>query len=94
NYTSKDLDAKVHPLNVYRDHVVLVVNVATFSRFADQYNDLNKLMDEVPGNKEGKCGLIVLAFPSNQIGFKEPARSAAQLRTALMYVSPGNGFSP
>ncbi len=54
-------------LNIYRNKVVLLVNVASNCGFTKQYTDLQNLW-EVYKNK----GLIVLGIPSNQFGGQEP----------------------
>ena len=51
----------------YREHVVLVVNVASRCGFTPQYAGLQALADEYADR-----GLVVLGVPCNQFGGQEP----------------------
>jgi glutathione peroxidase-family protein len=48
--------------------VLLVVNVATYWGFTEQYIELNALQEELADN------LAILAFPCNQFGKVNPLR--------------------
>ena len=68
DYSITSIDGNNLNLNIYRNKVVLLVNVASNCGFTKQYTDLQNLW-EVYKNK----GLIVLGIPSNQFGGQEPA---------------------
>ena len=67
DYSITSIDGNNLNLNIYRNKVVLLVNVASNCGFTKQYTDLQNLW-EVYKNK----GLIVLGIPSNQFGGQEP----------------------
>mgnify|MGYP001216963987 CR=1 FL=1 len=67
DYSITSIDGNNLNLNIYRNKVVLLVNVASNCGFTKQYTDLQNLW-EVYKNK----GLIVLGIPSNQFGAQEP----------------------
>src|SRR5258708_3023507 len=66
-YVAVSIDGKTGPLAVYRGKVLLIVNVASQSGFATQYEGLESLYQ-----KYQHRGLVVLAFPSNDFGQQEP----------------------
>ena len=82
--TFKSLDGEDVDLSKYKDHVVLVVNVASKCGFTKQYAGLEKLYQ---AHKEN--GLVVLGFPCNQFGKQEPGSSAeiAEFCTSKFNVS-------
>lgn len=55
------------------------------------YHFLNALDAKYGGNSQ--CSLKILAFPSNQFAFQEPA-TPAEIPNLLEYVRPGNGYKP
>lgn len=61
------IDGKPAPLAAYRGKVLLVVNVASHSTLAPQYEGLEWLYQSYQ-----KDGLVVLAFPANNFGQEEP----------------------
>src|ERR1700676_1451571 len=67
DYVPLSIDSKPAPLAVYRGKVLLIVNVASQSGFATQYEGLESLY-----RKYRDRGLVVLAFPSNDFGQQEP----------------------
>jgi glutathione peroxidase len=71
DFTVNTLEGKPQPLSIYRDKVVLAVNVASECGYTPQYEGLQKLQD-----RYGKQGLVVLGFPCNQFGGQEPGGSA------------------
>ena len=68
------LDGKPKPLQDYRGHPVLLVNVASQCGLTPQYAGLEKLFREFRDK-----GLIVLGLPCNQFGAQEPG-SPAEIR--------------
>jgi glutathione peroxidase-family protein len=67
-FTAKDIDGNEVSLDKYKDHPVLVVNVASNCGLTkNNYKQLN----EMYGKYEGQ-GLRILAFPSNQFNGQEP----------------------
>ena len=54
-------------LSIFKNKVILLVNVASNCGFTKQYDDLQKLYDIYK-----KEGLVVLGVPSNQFGGQEP----------------------
>jgi glutathione peroxidase len=64
-------DGRPLRLDVFRDRVVLVVNVASQCGFTPQYAGLEALY-----RRHQDRGLAILAFPCNQFGRQEPAGNA------------------
>lgn len=89
---------------------LLVVNVATYWGFTEQYHELNALQDELFRD------LAILAFPCNQFGKvkiwkldmiiigchlimlwlsqQEPGGSDLEILNGIRYVRPGDNFQP
>jgi glutathione peroxidase len=63
---------EVVPLSEYKGKVVVIVNLAGKSTFADQIPALIKLQDKYKDQ-----GLVVLGVPSNDFGAEEPGDDAA-----------------
>jgi len=61
------IDGKPLPLASYSGKVLLIVNVASHSKFTSQYEGLQALY-----MKYGDQGLVILAFPSDDLGKEEP----------------------
>lgn len=61
------IDGKPASLAAYRGKVLLIVNVASHSMLAPQYEGLEWLYQSYQ-----KEGLVVLAFPANNFGQEEP----------------------
>ena len=55
------------PLSIFKDKVLLIVNVATNCGFTPQYKALQTLHD-----RYSEAGLKVIAFPCNQFKGQEP----------------------
>jgi glutathione peroxidase len=73
DFTFTGIDHKPIDMKQYKDHPVLVVNVASFCGFTPQYRELQKLHETY-----GPKGLVVLGVPSNDFGAQEP-RSEAEI---------------
>lgn len=58
-------------LSRYRDHVLLIVNVASRCGYTPQYAGLEALY-----RRHRHAGLVVLGFPCNQFGHQEPGAEA------------------
>lgn len=71
-----------------RQKALLVVNVATYWGFTEQYHELNALQDELFRD------LAILAFPCNQFGKQEPGGSDLEILNGIRYVRPGDNFQP
>ena len=67
DFSVKDIHGKDLKLDCYKDHVVLIVNVARKCGFTPQYKGLEALYEKLHGR-----GLEVLGFPCNQFGAQEP----------------------
>ncbi len=81
DYVPLAIDGKPAPLAAYRGKVLLIVNVASQSVFAGQYEALQALYA-----KYRDQGLVVLAFPSNDFGQQEPdGNDAIQQFAAVKY---------
>lgn len=66
-YPVEDHAGFVSDLALYRDKLLLVVNVASRCGLTDQYRDLQLLQDSYSAR-----GFSVLAFPCNQFNGQEP----------------------
>jgi glutathione peroxidase len=66
-FSATTIDGKPRALADYRDKVLLVVNTASKCGFTPQYDDLQKLHEEL-----GPQGLVVLGFPCDQFAHQEP----------------------
>jgi glutathione peroxidase len=67
SFSVKDIAGETVDLSKYKGKVVLIVNVASFCGYTNQYSGLQKL-HEMYADK----GLAVLGFPCNQFGKQEP----------------------
>ena len=67
DHSINSIDGTKINLDIYKNKVILLVNVASNCGFTKQYADLQELW-ELYKNK----GLIILGVPSNQFGGQEP----------------------
>lgn len=67
NFTMKTLDGKDLELAKFQGKVVLIVNVASFCGYTDQYKGLQALHE-----KYHKDGLVIIGVPANEFGAQEP----------------------
>ncbi|VDN01538.1 unnamed protein product [Thelazia callipaeda] len=88
DFQVENLDGSMTDLSSYRNKVILLINVATYCSFTEQYKDFNLLL-----NKNSNASLVILAFPCNQFHYQEPARNH-ELLNGLKYVRPGEGWQP
>lgn len=72
DFHARDIRGNDVPLNKYRGHVCIIVNVASNCGLTDtNYRELVQLYEKY----SEKEGLRILAFPSNQFGGQEPGTS-------------------
>ena len=67
NFSVKNAVGKNIDLSLYKNKVVLVVNVASKCGFTPQYKGLEILYKNLKDS-----GLVILGFPCNQFGAQEP----------------------
>ena len=74
NNTQTIFDFKINSINGeelnladFKGQTLLLVNVASYCGFTNQYDGLQKLFDDY-----NKKGLVVIGVPSNQFGNQEP----------------------
>lgn len=68
-FSANNLQGESVSLEKYKEHVCIVVNVASECGYAaNHYKELGELYDEYSESK----GLRILAFPCNQFGGQEP----------------------
>ena len=63
----KDINNKEISFEVFKGKILMVVNVASYCMFTQQYTGLEELY-----NKLKDKGFVILAFPCNQFGSQEP----------------------
>ena len=67
DFNIKDINEEILDLSIYKNKIILLVNVASNCGFTKQYSELQDLYERYKGK-----GLIVLGVPSNQFGGQEP----------------------
>ena len=67
DFNLKSINGDEIKLSDYRGKSVLMVNVASYCGFTNQYDDLQSLWDTYRSQ-----GLVVIGIPSNQFGAQEP----------------------
>lgn len=75
DFSVKNIDGVDVPLSLYKDKVLLIVNVASKCGFTHQYKELEELYKTYQDR-----GLEILAFPCNQFGEQEPG-NAEEIKT-------------
>jgi len=88
NYEFDTRDGHRENLTSYAGKVLIVVNVATYWGYTEQYRDFNPLLD-----KYNDRGFTILAFPSNQFHLQEPGENS-EILNGLKYVRPGGLWEP
>jgi glutathione peroxidase len=88
DFQIETLNGTFTDLSAYRGQVLLIVNVATFCAYTQQYTDFNPMLQQNSAN-----GFKILAFPCNQFYLQEPAENH-EIMNGLTYVRPGNGWRP
>lgn len=82
DFHAKDIHGNDVSLNKYREHVCIIVNVASNCGLTDtNYRELVQLYEKYNEKK----GLRILAFPSNEFGGQEPGTSAEILEFVKKY---------
>jgi len=66
DFTVKNIDNKDVSMSIYKDKVLLIVNVASSCGMTPQYEGFEKLYKEYR-----KKGLRILGFPTNEFGQQE-----------------------
>ena len=72
DFTARDLAGNEQSLAAWREHVLLIVNVASKCGFTPQYTGIEKLY-----RRHKDSGFVVLGFPCDQFGHQEPGDEAA-----------------
>ncbi len=67
----KKVSGEDHPLSIYRNKVLLIVNTASECGFTPQLKELQQLKDEI-----NNPDFEILAFPTNDFGKQEPLNGA------------------
>ncbi|CAI2357588.1 unnamed protein product [Caenorhabditis sp. 36 PRJEB53466] len=88
DFQVETLDGNYTDLSQYRGKVIMLVNVATFCAYTQQYTDFNPLLE-----KYQQQGLTIVAFPCNQFYLQEPAENH-EILNGVTHVRPGNGWTP
>ncbi|XP_022106628.1 glutathione peroxidase 2-like [Acanthaster planci] len=83
------VDGRMVQFSRFEGRVVLVINVATGDEHATrEFTQMN----EFAGTYDSR-GLSILAFPCNQLGYREPWEDH-EIPLCLRHVRPGRGFAP
>lgn len=67
HFSVKNMKGQKESLEMYKEKVVLIVNVASNCRYTPQYSELEALYQKYKDQ-----GLVVLGFPCNQFAGQEP----------------------
>ena len=67
DFNMKDINEKEINLSIYENKTILLVNVASYCGFTQQYSELQELYEKYINR-----GFVVLGVPSNQFGGQEP----------------------
>ena len=90
DFEVETLEGEFTDLAKYKGQIVLVVNVATFCAYTQQYIDFNPLIEKNLGNGQQ---FAIVAFPCNQFYLQEPAENH-EIMNGVTHVRPGNGWKP
>uniref|UniRef100_A0A915DAB6 Glutathione peroxidase n=1 Tax=Ditylenchus dipsaci TaxID=166011 RepID=A0A915DAB6_9BILA len=90
DFQVETLEGEFTDLSQYKGQVLLVINVATFCAYTQQYTDFNPLIEK---NRENGKEFTILGFPCNQFYLQEPAENH-ELLNGIVHVRPGNGWHP
>ncbi|TMS36415.1 hypothetical protein L596_003583 [Steinernema carpocapsae] len=88
DFQVETLQGQFTDLSQYKGQVLMIINVATFCAYTQQYTDFNPLIESNEAN-----GFTILAFPCNQFYLQEPAENH-ELMNGITMVRPGNGWKP
>jgi glutathione peroxidase len=75
DFTFQAIEGAALPLGSFRGKVLLVVNVASFCGYTQQYRGLQALYERYRDR-----GLVIIGVPSNDFGEQEPG-TAAEIKT-------------
>ena len=67
DFNFKQIDGSQLDLNMFKDKVIVVINVASQCGFTNQYEDMQKIWKKYQSE-----GLLILGVPSNDFGSQEP----------------------
>ena len=67
DFVVKDIDSNDVKLDQYKNHVILIVNLASKCGFTSQYEGLQKLYDKYKNER-----FVILGFPANNFLWQEP----------------------
>uniref|UniRef100_A0AC35GGV2 Glutathione peroxidase n=1 Tax=Panagrolaimus sp. PS1159 TaxID=55785 RepID=A0AC35GGV2_9BILA len=73
DFKVETLDGKTESLSKYKGQTLLIINVATFCHYTEQYLDFIPLIEETLQNSNSN--FTILAFPCNQFYLQEPAEN-------------------
>uniref|UniRef100_A0AC34RJE3 Glutathione peroxidase n=1 Tax=Panagrolaimus sp. JU765 TaxID=591449 RepID=A0AC34RJE3_9BILA len=90
DFQVETLQGEFTDLSQYKGQVLLIINVATFCAYTQQYIDFNPMIEKNIANGEK---FTVLAFPCNQFYLQEPAENH-EIMNGITKVRPGNGWQP
>ena len=67
DFSIEDIENNKIDLSIYKNKTILLVNVASYCGFTNQYTDLQNLYETYK-----ERGFVVIGIPSNQFGGQEP----------------------
>jgi len=88
DYMVETLEGKNVSMQRYAGNALLLVNVATYCKYTEQYLDFNPFL-----KRYNKQGVYIAAFPCNQFHLQEPGNNS-EILNGVKYVRPGNGYQP
>jgi glutathione peroxidase len=71
SFTVQDAQGKEVPLENYKNHPIVIINVASKCGFTPQYKGLEEIYQQFKDQ-----GLVMLGFPCNQFGSQEPGSNS------------------